>query len=157
MAIKFFKDNKIKDLSNIGYLALATILDKTYPIGCYFETSDVNFNPNEKFVGEWIEDTKGLTLIGAYDEGMTRPGNDRIYITTGSTIGEATHKLTVNEIPAHSHNLIMRSGTGSATYGILGEWSTVVNNSDQIKSTGGSQTHNNVQPSIGVKRWHRVS
>lgn len=99
MAIKFFKDNKIKDLSGVGYLALATILDKTYPVGCYFETSDVNFNPNEEFVGEWVEDTKGLTLIGAYEEGMTRPGNDRVYITVGQTYGEASTTVNFN----HTH------------------------------------------------------
>lgn len=98
MAIKFFKDNQIKDLSNIGYLALATILDKTYPVGCYFEISDANFNPNEEFVGEWVEDTKGQVM-------MSRNPNSTVesYREAGNNVGNYNVTLTVNNLPSHSH------------------------------------------------------
>lgn len=30
-----------------------------YPIGCYFETSDIDFNPEEAWGGEWEEVSSG--------------------------------------------------------------------------------------------------
>lgn len=79
----------------------ATILD-AYPIGSIY-LSVSNTNPSTLFGGTWeqIQDTFLLSAGSTY--------------TAGNSGGSATHTLTVNEIPSHSHD------TRSATYN--GAWS----------------------------------
>ena len=135
-------------------------LDFYYPIGTYYETSNKDFNPNKTWGGTWVRDTNGLVTVGAVDEvgADTWPS---VQVTEGDTIGEAEHTLTLNEMPKHNHkfnrdNLAAMAGTGSYeidqnTNG--GRLYHLIS----IDNAGGDQPHNNVQPSIGVYRWHRIS
>ena len=133
------------------------LIDKIYPIGSYYETSDGNFNPNTSWGGTWNQDSRGLVTVGAYDEGNVRPDNDRLYITQGEVYGEVEHTLTVDEIPSHTHGGFpewnIPNGQIEGIYGYKSDGS----NSHSYGSTGGDQPHNNIQPSIGVFRWHRIS
>lgn len=62
-----------------------------YPIGsiCMFKA---DIDPNELYGGTWVR-IKGKFILGA---------DDSIY-PLGSEGGEAEHKLTVDEIPSHTH------------------------------------------------------
>ena len=162
MAIKLFKDNKIQDLSSPGMLALATILDKTYPIGTYYETSSIEFDPNEEFIGQWVEDSKGLVLIAADHDGdnmLDKMG--LLSVNVGELVGEKEHKLTVEQIPEHQHKITLaRYGTDTAS-GVIWESGNTTGkykySGDMIEPVGGNEAHNNTQPSLGVRRWHRIS
>ena len=46
-----------------GGLTLTSILNVVYPVGCYYETSDTNFNPNNSFVGTWVLEEDGTVLV----------------------------------------------------------------------------------------------
>ena len=145
-------------LSADNYVAVysenSSLLDFFYPVGTYYETSNTAFNPNTTWGGTWVEDTNGRVLV-AKDSGT--------FATIGKTGGEETHKLVLSEIPAHSHAI--RSGysetsPGSDAYRFqywggnnLG-WKT---GDLGTNSQGGSGSHNNLQPYIVVKRWHRIA
>ena len=139
------------------------LLDIFYPVGSYYETSDSDFNPNTSWGGTWVEDTNGLVTVGSYREGNNRPGNDRLYITQGTIEGEAEHTLTESEMPSHRHAIGDKNlWCQASTYGYVNAGASATAGGCDIISnvstyTGGSQAHNNAQPSIGVHRWHRTA
>ena len=140
------------------------LLDLFYPIGSYYETSDINFNPNTSWGGTWVQDTIGLVTVGADTEGDGGMGTENVLLLkVGEEYGEKTHTLTVQEIPSHYH---MQSGDYMISRGESGGWGLQFTNttdwcstafSPKDTATGGSQSHNNIQPSIGVIRWHRTA
>lgn len=146
-------NNKIEELKN-------SLLDLFHPVGSYYETSVAEFNPNTEWGGTWVQDTKGLTTIGAYANDDINPNdNSKVYLKQGEITGEASHTLTVEELASHTHdsnawsNIRCNNDDG-------GSWSSQGMNPNAVDnsttSTGNDQAHNNTQPSIGVIRWHRV-
>lgn len=124
------------------------VRDLFYPVGSYYETSDTSFNPNTAWGGTWVLETEGQVHVSA--------GTNYI---VGSTGGEATHTLTIDEMPSHSHNYAKPSGSG--VQGVSGTSYWVMANptdaSFSTSTTGGGQAHNNMQPYIVVNRWHRTA
>ena len=118
-----------------------------YPIGSIFLAVN-NLNPSTFFGGTW-EQIKDRFLLCA--------GNS---YTAGSTGGEATHKLTVAEMPSHNHEAVSTSGSdrGLALY----PFSMIQQNyrladANVIRPTGGNQPHNNMPPYLVVYAWKRVA
>lgn len=121
------------------------LFDIIYPIGSYYETSNASFNPNtdEHWYGTWKEDTAGRVLV-AYNTGTFK--------TVGATGGEETVKLVPDNyvyqnwtIYSNGQNLNFNINAGS-NYGIHGETGHNTNT-----------PHNNLQPYVVVKRWHRTA
>lgn len=84
-----------KDVSISSKLSLSAVAELMYPIGSYYMTS-VNKNPKDIFgVGVW-QQIKGKVLVGV-DEA------DTTFAKAGLTGGEKTHKLTIAEMPSHTH------------------------------------------------------
>ena len=103
----------------------------------------------------------------------------------GSTGGEATHQLTVGELPSHSHTASSNTtGNHSHTFSINVAYheqffpyadsisrgenkqgiTSITSNpngnhshSITINNTGSNQPHNNLQPYISVYMWQRIS
>lgn len=108
------------------------LLDFIYPVGSYYETSDTSFNPNTAWGGTWLEDTKGRVTVALDSE-------DTDFDTINETGGEKEHKLTLDEMAADT----FQSSGGTGTWYYLGR--------------GTAQPHNNLQPYVVVKRWHRTA
>lgn len=122
----------------------ASILDAIYPVGSYYETSDTSFNPNTAWGGTWTEDTAGQVLV-SYDSTQTE------FDSVGETGGEKTHTLTVDEMPSHAgHTIAGLTNTDVVT------GAGVISNQNP-SNVGGGKAHNNLQPYIVVKRWHRTA
>lgn len=128
----------------------ATILETVYPVGALY-MSTVSTSPKTLFgFGTWerIQDRFLLAAGSAY--------------TAGSTGGEATHKLTVNEMPTHRHRLRCGSTAGTDRWVLTDV--KVANNQyaefrelDYIENSGGDQPHNNMPPYLAVYVWQRTA
>lgn len=134
-----------------------------YPVGSIYMSLNPT-DPSQLFGGTWQPLDEGRVLIGA---NSTYPVN--------STGGEATHTLTIDEMPQHTHGLINldnESGwvlgaldrqtngtqyTGGLSGGNLWNdmyWSLSEN---YITFTGNNQPHNNMQPYLAVYMWYRTA
>lgn len=72
--------------------------------------------------------------------------DNSVYPTLGAVGGEASHVLTINEIPSHTHEIDynLNDAGGSGSQRVLNNGTTAGTN--VTKSTGGGQYHNNLQP-----------
>ena len=129
--------------SNMQYF-LNDFWDKIYPIGSIYISAE-STSPANLFGGTW-EQIKDTFLLAA--------GNT---YTAGATGGEATHTLTVSEMPSHYHNSqgwlrIVGESTGNAVL-----LSDGTDTDRHTLSTGGGQPHNNMPPYLAVYVWKRMA
>lgn len=143
-------DGTASDSSKLGGRTWAERLLDIYPVGSIY-MSVASTSPASLFGGTW-ESIGGRFLLGA----------DATY-AAGSTGGEATHRLTVDEMPSHTHTLnasYSSAGTSSSVEGKI--LSGDDNNGwlwNFVKTTiaGGSAAHNNMPPYLAAYVWKRVS
>ena len=123
-----------------------------YPVGSIYISTSSTFNPQTTWGGTWIKTAKGRCLIGAND---TYP--------IGSTGGESSHTLTVNELPPHRHKISRvnwydteQSGGLTCSYA---EKSYLKEDGSASLSgeTGSGNSHNNMQPYLAVYIWERTA
>jgi hypothetical protein len=138
---------------NNKLLDMKYIFNLTYPVGTYYFTSDINFNPNTSFAGTWVLDQDGTVLVShSNTSGSTFNAN------IGTIVGEEKHKLTIAELAGHDH--YRGQYTDNPNNG--GFFYVYVNGNNaygetRTDKTGGDQPHNNVQPSKIGNRWHRTA
>ena len=124
-----------------------------YPIGSIY-MSVMQVDPAKIFGGtcEQIEDVFLLGCGSRYKNG-----------TIG---GEASHALSLEEIPSHRHdnlygdNGVRRGagwGTGTTHTGTLNEMTNNDWESLHTGYSGGSKSHNNMPPYLAVFIWKRIS
>lgn len=118
-----------------------------HPVNSIFPSMS-DTNPAEIFgFGEWQLIAQDRFLLGA--------GNK---YEVGSEGGEETHKLTVEEMPSHSHVYQVTSWverTGDIKDASDSEYIDYEKNRNTEK-TGGDQPHNNMPPYLAVYFWLRT-
>ena len=135
-------------------------INKIYPIGSIYMNVN-STNPSNIFGGTW-EQIKDKFLLCAGDS-----------YTSGSTGGESSHTLTVDEMPSHRHWISAAdfddgngTSTGLSNSQYYGLWSDAgsYDSNDRGKSlgrydaySGGSQPHNNMPPYLAVNVWQRTA
>lgn len=171
---KFLKGNG--EWAEVPKLTKLDLLDMIYPVGSIYMSVNSS-NPGSLFGGTWEKMPAGRVLI---PEGESDWGTE---YEAGSTGGEATHTLTVDEMPAHNHGAAATS-PGSHTHNVLshaanaggypnkvstpqgpdngwlgGVLSSAVIPASSIttNTTGNSKAHNIIQPYIVCYIWKRVS
>lgn len=121
-----------------------------WPVGSIYMSLQAT-SPATLFGGTWERIAYGRMLIGA----------DSVSYPVGSTGGEATHVLTVNEIPKHFHEMNRPPYTNT-------EWTDGYDTYAQQSSTakwvtgtsavaGGGLPHNNMPPYLSVYIWRRMA
>lgn len=128
-----------------GGMTVSQFVNMIYPVGSIY-MSVSSTSPASLFGGTW-ESIGGRFLLGA----------DATY-TAGSTGGEATHILTVDEMPNHVHSAVTRTLAGN----YQGYFATTGNTNDTLgdavtKSSGGDAAHNNMPPYLAVYIWQRTA
>ena len=127
-----------------------------YPVGAVYISIE-NVSPQVLFGGEW-EKIEGRFLLGA-----------SVDYPAGEAKGEATHTLTQQEMPQHTHNF-KATGFANQTYSSLINSSSTYPNNPGISTsvgytsggyigidyTGGSKPHNNMPPYLAVYMWKRI-
>ena len=135
------------DLQNV---IKKVVRDAYYPIGKIYITVG-NENPNETIGGTWIKFGSGKCLVGV-DTSQTE------FNVVEKTGGEKKHKLTIEEMPNHTHTE-KYVGVNWYQHGTSGDWnvSSALEPYRETGNTGGDQPHNNLQPYITVYMWKRTA
>ena len=129
-------------------------LESIYPVGSIYMS--VNSTSPAAFLGGTWERIQDTFLLAA---GTT--------YTAGATGGEATHTLTVNEMPSHSHymadaetdgNGFYQTTSGSGSFKKISSEATTTGSSPySTTETGGGQAFNNMPPYLAVYIWKRTA
>lgn len=132
----------------INSISTYTPLD-SYPIGSiYMSTEDTS--PDTLFGGTW-ERITGRFLLGATDNGSSGASQ-----AAGRTGGEATHTLTENEMPAHTHP-IPYTTYNTSTSGTSRRFAAYSGSTVSTGSAGSGAAHNNMPPYLSVYMWKRTA
>ena len=171
----------ISALANLSNASFKTaLLNFFYPVGSYYETSNASFNPNTSFGGTWSLETEGKVHIGSgstYAVGAT--GGATTVTLTAAQCGVPAHGHSNTFILSGNTGLVYSTDAVGATRGLpssssSSNYSTIYKKFNSsgtaglrtVSLSGGvsnnsaanaSQAHNNMQPYIVVKRWHRTA
>lgn len=132
-------------------------LNDVYPVGAIY-MSVSNVDPATLFPGTTWTRIKDRFLLSAGDS-----------YSAGGTGGEASHTLTTDEMPSHTHSFVaggssLNIGTSTAetTAGFTsassgGLWGNTNKRRSAINSAGGGGEHNNMPPYLVVNVWKRTA
>ena len=123
-----------------------TVFDMVYPVGSVYVSVN-STSPATLFGGTWVQ-IKDKFLLSAGDT-----------YKAGATGGEATHVLTVDEMPRHNHSIDNMNASGSTTpyMTVQAQEKKGYGGNVQTFFTGGGQAHNNMPPYIVVYIWQRTA
>ena len=116
----------------------ATILDLIYPVGAIA----IGAKPS---IGTW-ERIQGRFL---WASNTAHPA--------GSTGGEESHTLTINEMPSHNHTISEGNGKPGSQWSLNAVQNSGRNTSMGTNKTGGGRAHNNMPPYLSVNMWRRTA
>ena len=134
-----------------------SIFDMIYPVGSIYMSVNPT-SPGTLFGGTWtrIQDRFLLAAGSSY--------------AAGATGGEATHKLTVSEIPSHNHcerfcwentaaakNTLAVNGTALYATNSVSGVAGIDRGTSFGNYTGGGSAHNNMPPYLAVYMWKRTA
>lgn len=164
--------NGVQSLTNRNYwVALGDPLTN-YPVGSIYMSVN-STSPSTLFGGTWEAMPAGRVLLA---QGTASWGT----YNAGATGGEATHQLTVGEMPSHNHSA-SSNWTGEHTHGIQAQAQNGADNyisyfesvrnlrtfytnsagghshTITVNNNGSSQAHNNMQPYLAVYMWKRTA
>lgn len=127
----------------------AWVNETQHPIGSIYITT-TNVSPSNIFGGTW-EQLKDRFLLACGDK-----------YNPGTTGGESEHTLSIDEMPAHSHDTvnshIIANDTDDHPITLMnGTDARLSQNTRATINMGGNLPHNNMPPYITVYVWKRIN
>ena len=139
-----------------GTIALTSdipnLLDKVYPVGSIY-MSTKNNSPASFLGGTWLQLKDTFLLAHGDTYTSTKSATDSQVTSEG---GEATHTLTIAEMPSHNHKTTLYYSGSSGSAGVYGSRNKDARTYTST-STGGSSAHNNMPPYLVVYMWKRTA
>lgn len=153
-------------------------LDRYYPVGSYYETSDSMFDPNIEWGGTWELETEGqvhvsagtnYSVSGALSNTSDGGSKDAIIPYHRHSVSKVSDAITGG---SHFHTTyrekVAANGTGRLIPGVSATSEGVNTNSKththdlpshntNYAGTDGNTNNANMQPYIVVYRWHRTA
>lgn len=127
------------------------------PVGYIFDWAPVEGNETDLSTAEKVAEHFGY---GSWKEisGKFTFGCNEEY-PAGSAGGEATHTLSLNEIPAHTHQVPIHWKSDASNYDLSYSSGKHLESSAgwTTGAAGGGQAHNNMPPYLAVYKWQRVA
>ena len=96
-----------------------SMIDRFYPVGSYYETSDTSFNPNVSWGGRWVLETEGKVHIGAgstYTVGNTGGSADAIVPYHRHSVDAITSGAPSNNTSGTPSNNTSGAMSGNTTH-----------------------------------------
>ena len=139
-----FLDGQIVTADHLNHIEDGIIdLLMVYPVGSIYISVN-STSPASLFGGTW-EILNDVFLLAAGS-----------YANAGTFGGEATHTLTVDEMPAHSHSIPYMPGHDEGVEWV-GQSGTAASQTRSTDINGGGAAHNNMPPYMAVYMWKRVA
>lgn len=137
---------------------IAQVLERMLPVGSIVEWSPVEGGKADLSTPAKVAAYYGFGTWEAYGSGQMLLGVSDGH-AIGSTGGEETHRLTINEMPSHNHNVNLGYGPGGmgSSCGRVDANNPANRNWGPTGMSGGGQSHNNMPPYITVYRWRRTA
>lgn len=115
----------------------------TVEIDCPYDVGDIYMTKSERKPWDRWPGTTWSQIEGRFMLGATKDGKYK----NNALGGEATHQLTIDEMPRHEHELWLGWGAGNKG----NAWGRTDQNSPaepwrSARPTGGNQPHNNMPP-----------
>jgi putative truncated prophage lambdaSa1, minor structural protein len=130
-------------------------LDDIHPVGSIYMSMN-NTNPSRLFGGTWRLIAPGQVLVGVNEASPA-------FGTSRKTGGEQTHKMTIDEMPSHNHELFTPYTNNGANRIIVPNIIGTALPSDptyrfrSTENTGGGKPFNLMQPYLTCYIWERIS
>lgn len=155
MEIENLKQNdRINDLET----KVDALIDLIYPVGSYYETSEVLFNPNTSWGGTWVRMTGGEVLVDSGYSNEDASGQSSSTAGVNSVVGNKWHTLTIEEMPSHHHGVRATNGWGSLDFGFDFTYTNTAEYNGSGTDYVGEDLRFELTPKARVVvRWHRTA
>lgn len=140
-------------LGAAGLNAITAAINRLTPVGTIITWSPVSGDSTDLSTANKVAAYFGFGAWTQIKDRFLLAAGDTY--TVGATGGEATHVLTVNEMPSHNHVYSFPGhDTGTDWYGQNG---VAKGSTDTTRSSGGGLAHNNMPPYQTVYVWQRTA
>ncbi|MEO1944822.1 MAG: hypothetical protein ABGY11_11035 [Candidatus Thioglobus sp.] len=139
---------------NSAATIIAEVYATIYPVGSLY-SSTLATNPAAALGGTWAAFGEGKVMVGIASSGT--------FATAGATGGAETHALSLAEMPVHNHELLIGQTGGNNSDTLVnsgwsvGNYNNEMSGVNNVQLTGGTDSHNNLQPYVVVYMWKRTA
>lgn len=133
-------------------------VDAMFPVGAIYLTWNDN-NPGNFLGGTWVRMAEGRALFGV---GISKDTNGySAKVSEHEEWGYWKHKITVDEMPPHTHDIKVPTatvwgGNGGVAYQLTSN-KTGTKSYDYVQNTGGGKDFYTTPPYIGIYVWRRTA